>query len=86
MLFRSFVFTNDVRCSWGGKDGILSNDEFGNTVGRTDLENGLNSFGREETSITTDDESNTLGLDRIKDRLDEVLGVVLKVVFEYQIS
>ena len=46
----------------------------------------MNSFGREETSITTDDESDTLGLDRIKDRLDEVLGVVLKVVFEYQIS
>lgn len=35
------VFTNDVGGSRGRKDGVLADDEFGDTIGRADLQDGL---------------------------------------------
>ena len=74
------VLANNVRCSGGGEDRVLANDELSDTIGRTDLEDGLNGLGREETTVATDDKCLSLDIDRVKDGLDEVLRVMLAIV------
>lgn len=59
----SLILADDVRGRRGGKDGILADDELGDTIGRTDLQDSLHGFGSEEPTITTDDKGSTLGLD-----------------------
>ena len=72
-----FVLADDVRRGGGGEDTVLANDELGDTVGRTDLEDRLDSLWREIPAIATDDESLSGGVDGVEDGLDEVLGVML---------
>jgi hypothetical protein len=57
------VLPDDVGGSWGGEDGILSNNKLLDTISGANLENGLNSFGREKAAITADNESRAIGID-----------------------
>ena len=71
------VLPDNVGSSGGGQDSILSNNELGYTVCRSDLQDRLYGFWGEVASISTDHQSCAFGLDSVEDRLDEVLGVVL---------
>ena len=72
-----FVLADDVGCCWGGEDTVAANDKLGNTIGSTDLEDDLYGLGREVASVATKDNSLSRRVDRVKNRLDEVLCVVL---------
>jgi hypothetical protein len=71
------VLADDVRARGGREKTVLTNDEGLNTVGGADAKDRLNRLGHEEAAVTTDEERLGDGRDRVEDRLDEVLGVVL---------
>lgn len=73
----SFVLSDDIGCCGSGKNGILSDDEFGDTVCRPDFQDRLYGFRREVATISSDDKGRALDFDRVKDRLDEVFRIVL---------
>jgi len=74
----SLVLADDVGSSRSGEDTVLSDNELLDAVGSTNLENDLDGLGGEISSVTTDDKGLALGVNRIEDRLDEVLCVVLE--------
>ena len=71
------IFTDHVRCSRSGKNGILSDDELFNTICRANFENRLYSFWRIITTISANYEGGAFGCDRVEDGLDEVFYIVL---------
>ena len=72
------VLADDVGGGGGGEDSVLANDELRDAVRRTNLQNGLDGLGGEVTAIATNDKCLALGVDRVEDGLNEVLGVVLR--------
>jgi hypothetical protein len=74
---RGFIFPDNVGGCRSRQNRVLSNNEFLYAIGGTDFEDGLYGFGREETTITTNDQGRSLDLDGVKDGLDEVFSVVL---------
>ena len=87
------VFANDIGCRRRRKNRILSNDELLHTVCRPDLQDSLNGLRGEITTITSDDERRTLGLDGVEYSLNKILGVMLTmtpssiriIVVEYRV-
>jgi len=71
------VLSDHVRCSGSGKDAILSNDQFCDTISSRDFENRLDSGLIVVSTITPDDESLAFGGRRIEDGLYKVLRVML---------
>jgi hypothetical protein len=71
------VLADDVRARGGREKAVLTDDEGLDTVGGADAKDRLNRLGHEEAAVTTDEERLGDGRDRVEDRLDEVLGVVL---------
>jgi hypothetical protein len=71
------VLADDVRARGGGEETVLTDDECLDTVSSADAEDRLHCLGHEETAIATNKERLGDGRDRVEDRLDEVLGVVL---------
>ena len=72
------VLSDDVGGSRGGENAVLSDDELCDAIGRADLEDGLDGLWREVATVTADNEGLALGVDRVKDGLDEVFCVVLE--------
>jgi len=62
---RSFILSDDIRCSRGRENAVLSDDKLADAVGRADLEDRLYRLWGEVPSITTDDKRGTLRIDRI---------------------
>ena len=75
------VLPDHGRRGGGGEDPVVTDNELCNAVGRADLEDSLNCLWGPETTITTDDEGLTLGVDRVEDGLHKVLGVVLAITY-----
>lgn len=71
------VLADHVGCGGSRENGVVSDDELGDTVGRADSENSLHGLWREETTVTADDEGLSLSIDGVENGLDEVLCVVL---------
>lgn len=72
-----FVLADDVGCCWSGEDTVTADDELGDAIGSTDLKDDLYGIGREVSSVATKDNSLSRRVDRVEDRLDEVLCVML---------
>ena len=72
------VFADDVGGSGSREDSVLADDELGDTVGGANLKDSLDGLGGEVAAVAANDDGLALGLDRVKDGLDEVLGVVLE--------
>lgn len=58
-----FIFPDHVGGCGCRQDTVLSNDEFGNAISRANFQDGLDSLGREESAISTDDKSGVLDCD-----------------------
>jgi len=74
------VGPDDVGDGRSGEDGIVSDDEFGDSVSSRETDDGLDGLSSEESTVTSDDESLSSGSSRDggEGGLDEVLGVVLR--------
>jgi hypothetical protein len=74
------VRPDDVRDGRGGEDGVVSDDELGDTVSGGETDDGLDGLASEESAIASDDEGLAGGTagDGGEGGLDKVLGVVLR--------
>lgn len=71
------VLPDNIRSGGGREDAVFSDDEFLDAIGRSDFQDDLNSLRAEETSVSTNDQGRTFGIDRAEDGLNKVLRVVL---------
>lgn len=72
------VLADDVGSSGSREDGVLADDELGDTVRRADLQDGLDGLRGEEATVSANNDGLSVKVDGIEDSLDEVLGIVLK--------
>jgi hypothetical protein len=79
------VLPDDVGDGGGGQDGVLSDYEFCDAIGRSDLEDRLDGLWGEVAAVSTNDQGRPFGIDRVEDGLDEIFGVVL-VDGEYAVN
>ena len=69
--------TDQMAGSWRGQQPATSDDDTGETVGRGDADRLLNDLPVQKPAIAADHQCRTgLAIDDVKDRLDEVLGIV----------
>lgn len=72
-----FIFTDDVGCRRGGKNGVFSNYKFSDAICRANFENGLYGFWGKVAAISTNNKGGAFDCDRVKDGLDKVFCIVL---------
>jgi hypothetical protein len=75
----SFIFPDDVRSGGSREDTVFSDDELPDAIGRPDPQNDLNGLGAKETSVSSNDQGRSFGIDRAEDRLDKILRIVLLI-------
>ena len=73
------VLPDDVRRCWSGQDRILSDDELLDTIARSEFDDGLNRGFGEKPTVAANDNCLCINTNRVEDRLNEVLGVVLHI-------
>jgi len=74
-----FIFTDHVRCGWGGKNGVFSDYELFNAICRADFENGLYGFWGKIAAISSNYKGGAFDFNRIKDGLNKVFCIVLMI-------
>lgn len=82
----SFVFANNVGGSRSGQNAVLANDKLGHAISSANLENDLNCIWRKVSTISTNDDSGVLGVNRVKDGLHKVFGIVLRELLKNSIQ
>lgn len=80
----SLVLPDDVRRGGGREDSVGADDKLSHIVRGCDLDDDLDGLWREITTVATNNERESLGLDGIQNCLHEVLRVVLLNVDGYQ--